>query len=115
MRGSCATSLSWSLPGNTRTPSLDPKNAALNLWAQYAAHDHDSSTERQHHRIRDGLEFAVQAASIALGALPVTALQLDWKVCHAADAAGDLPVLELVFERLRHELCGPLCVLHGWN
>ena len=37
-----------SLPGNTRTRPTDPKMAALNLWAQYAAHDHDSSTERQH-------------------------------------------------------------------
>ena len=37
-----------SLPGNTRTRSTDPEMAVLNLWAQYAAHDHDSSTERQH-------------------------------------------------------------------
>ena len=28
-----------SLPGNTRIRSMDPKIAALNLWAQYAAHD----------------------------------------------------------------------------
>jgi mannose-1-phosphate guanylyltransferase len=30
-----------SMPGNTRTQSMDPQIAALNLWTQYAAQDHD--------------------------------------------------------------------------
>jgi hypothetical protein len=35
------------LPGNMPPRSMDPKIAALNLSAQYAAHDHDGSTERE--------------------------------------------------------------------